>query len=677
MIRLLAIAAIVCAWIVGAQAEISAIRSYATGSARLQTAYHEAGAFELTLASANGSVLRPPTNFTTLLQLSVDITPVVFRVVLVRSVVWVVYRVPVDVQPDTSYSLRVRIQGADIGNSPLAVALVQSRTLPGDPAPAYEHLFAAFVALVSMFLGSLTTAILLEQAIASPTRDKRYYVTLAGSAVPFALCAVWASICMAGTQIVFYALPNPTFQVTYVCYALAPICVLVVLGFVLAGNQRYHTMKRIHPTDELRSYDSHIYGSSSALMEPLQMSFGDQLWRTTGAFLRRVWHALCMLKRAYGIYSFAGGVAIQGAYVVGHLCLAQAMLCEAQPQYTGGLFVALVIQGCAAQAALHCFMHLLYWRNVGVVVMAVGMGTAHLVFHQSIRWTYAPTNYRSILFSSVLESLTDAQLAYAVETSSAPLRDIAYPSAVLTAYYVRFICVITAAPFCFLSLNMLVNRMKVSWAKMDAQLKLVVLERNKVQERLDRQKRKTEQIQELMQLLNRVRPACSETDSVTVYQLTVWRASWADESTTAFELLLAETTDYFTHPELHKASLDDILNHRVCIELFKDQCRLEQSMENVEFCLCVNQYKRDYDQGEFAHGYLETLLRTHYVSEEGLRAINIPGGLRNTILKTTKRSASMFDAAQNEIMKMMRGDSFGRFKKTAGYKICCFILSHN
>jgi NO-binding membrane sensor protein with MHYT domain len=187
----------------------------------------------------------------------------------------------------------------------------------------------------------------------------------------------------------------------------------------------------------------------------------------------------------------------------------------------------------------------------------------------------------------------------------------------------------------------------------------------------------------------------------------------------AYARLKQKTSSSFQNTSL---TLEDILDHPVCLELFKDVTISTHSSENVQFWLLVRKYKALFDSEDDAtrdqhfldtvemgslaptadtsaiHNMpsmrgvdtalrplqhertLRTIICNNFIRENAPSQINISSSQREAILRrypslTSEPVKEMFDEAEKEVLGVMRTDMFTRFIHTKQYLICEIVYS--
>lgn len=133
---------------------------------------------------------------------------------------------------------------------------------------------------------------------------------------------------------------------------------------------------------------------------------------------------------------------------------------------------------------------------------------------------------------------------------------------------------------------------------------------------------------------------------------------------------IQETTD------LMKITLEMVINHPVCLEIFKDFCVEERCIENIMFYLDIVRYE-SLDTPERAK-MVDEIMSTYIEPPEDKGQVNVGGTIINQI-KNNKSidSKSRFTEAKVECYRMMNYGTFQNFlKDKARVKQCKDILKH-
>jgi hypothetical protein len=136
--------------------------------------------------------------------------------------------------------------------------------------------------------------------------------------------------------------------------------------------------------------------------------------------------------------------------------------------------------------------------------------------------------------------------------------------------------------------------------------------------------------------------------------------------------------------------LVDILQHPVCLELFKDSLCESKSLENIQFWLEVQRFKQLLDTPfhtlsaaaqQTVHLHLATSICNDFIRPHAEFEINISASQRNYVLsKFTPQlhpaqcDRELFAAAEHEVYLLMQNDLYPRFMTTQSYNVCKFLL---
>ena len=542
------------------------------------------------------------------------------------------------------------------------------------PSFATQPIVISFVFAV---LGSWTSVILLEQALYERNRKKSYHQSLLSSAVPFALCAIWAVVCMAHTQIDLSPLTTITYNPLGIFLMLPPILCLVLVGFWCSITQWQWCGRSATVVAALAP------GSLSPADVEADVNFDTDM----PSACHRLKQIVLDFARAYHMGSFLGGLALEGAFILAHVLSMASIYCDASVWYNTGVAWSILLCFCFTQTALHCFVYMTQWREFGAFLMAAGLIGTNQIFYGSLIWTYRPRD--------------------AGATS---------PPALMTSGTLTLLACIVAALVCFVLLGLQFLRMKVSHHHLDALLIANRKQKRELRVRLNLKDVDIQEMEQLEQLMQHIRPH-EDVDGV-MYMLTEWamdrrtgRAyasnqgrnnmqtsvlrstnSMASVDTNhrasiiiqlqSFEPMLELTKAFFgpanTSSPARNASLVEILKQKLCVELFKDHCVTNKSTENVAFYLSVEECRRQ-SESSAKRPLLVERIRREFIEDDGDRSVNLPSKIRAQLLQALHNESTwptnLFDRAQKEILDMMLRDSFMRFKTTFEYKICCFVLA--
>ena len=118
-----------------------------------------------------------------------------------------------------------------------------------------------------------------------------------------------------------------------------------------------------------------------------------------------------------------------------------------------------------------------------------------------------------------------------------------------------------------------------------------------------------------------------------------------------------------------KSELKHLLAHPSGLKAFTDFLKIELADENIIFWNAVQAYVIAPNEDN------ATRLYTDYISEKATLQVNIPGKMRQEILKNLEAATasggfptSLFEPAEKEIYKLMVRDNYARFKKSPQFK---------
>lgn len=117
-----------------------------------------------------------------------------------------------------------------------------------------------------------------------------------------------------------------------------------------------------------------------------------------------------------------------------------------------------------------------------------------------------------------------------------------------------------------------------------------------------------------------------------------------------------------------KVDFIHILHHPQCLEAFSKHLDLEYSGENLKFYHTVNGF-HDFCRKCTTRRLKERAneISHQFITEDAPEQVNIPARQREdllAVLASDSYDATVFDEAQEEVVKLMGADSFKRFKKT-------------
>ena len=116
-------------------------------------------------------------------------------------------------------------------------------------------------------------------------------------------------------------------------------------------------------------------------------------------------------------------------------------------------------------------------------------------------------------------------------------------------------------------------------------------------------------------------------------------------------------------------NLDHLLDSASGAKAFEAQLTKEYSEENLAFWQAVRAY-RAIDDGS-ARAARARELEQEFVAEGSMRQVNLPNGIQKSLLTAIAECGSnapidLFDAASDEIFRLMEKDTFARFKTDPG-----------
>lgn len=125
-----------------------------------------------------------------------------------------------------------------------------------------------------------------------------------------------------------------------------------------------------------------------------------------------------------------------------------------------------------------------------------------------------------------------------------------------------------------------------------------------------------------------------------------------------------------------RCDLASVLRHALLTQRFQAFLEAEHSDENFLFCLDVERFRAASSDGEATMGdegrrRLAKHIYERYIQANASKEINLPSNVRAAIVASVGKlgdaddpGVSLFDAAWDEIMRLMTKDSFPRFKKS-------------
>lgn len=283
---------------------------------------------------------------------------------------------------------------------------------------------------------------------------------------------------------------------------------------------------------------------------------------------------------------------------------------------------------------------------------------------------------------------------------------------VFSSRTITIFAVAIAALTCFVLLGLQFKRMKLSRAKLDVLLTKLrsTIKQNKFEiwklnKKLQHKKLETELIHLLRPTYNATHASLllaqsdytigklTRSSSVKSGQLSLEQAVMKELKN--YETQLSPMFQDFTanHTKKNKfakggladfVKLDDILTHPVCLEIFKDSVHGSLSVENCQFYLAVNQYRklccssgeRQLDQNSFIE-ILGEIIVNEFIRENAPSQVNIVAAQRDRIINQANKknfSVSTFDAAQKEIFSLLLNNNYRPFLETPQYLLCVQVL---
>jgi len=125
-----------------------------------------------------------------------------------------------------------------------------------------------------------------------------------------------------------------------------------------------------------------------------------------------------------------------------------------------------------------------------------------------------------------------------------------------------------------------------------------------------------------------------------------------------------------------RRSLDDVLASKRVLRAFEEHLVTERAVESLDFVNAVIQWQDDYEHlSVSARRARATLIYTRYVDDNGPQPINISSAQRQDLRDECKRwrpfgesiRVDVFDAAFNEVRKMLELDNLPRFIRSDSF----------
>lgn len=120
-----------------------------------------------------------------------------------------------------------------------------------------------------------------------------------------------------------------------------------------------------------------------------------------------------------------------------------------------------------------------------------------------------------------------------------------------------------------------------------------------------------------------------------------------------------------------------ILHHPITLELFKDNCSVGHTSENVQFYVQCERAKKESNK-EVRRQYIQYIM-TEYVKDGSENQVNLSSSMRNRIIKENKArpsDASVLSDGQREVLGLIRDGPYDIFIASKLYPIAVLILIH-
>ena len=121
-------------------------------------------------------------------------------------------------------------------------------------------------------------------------------------------------------------------------------------------------------------------------------------------------------------------------------------------------------------------------------------------------------------------------------------------------------------------------------------------------------------------------------------------------------------------------SLEELLDHPVTVEIFKQELLKTQSAENLIFCLHARRYRTL--NSSKARKLLAPHIANAFIRLDAPQQININTRQRETVLNNIDNhqfSSHLFYEAERECIMLMKVNAFKTFNATNKYRLCCYI----
>jgi uncharacterized membrane protein YciS (DUF1049 family) len=628
-----------------------------------------------------------------------------------------------------SYLLDIQVDVAGeteaIQNSPFRVIVIPGPVLSGDKLIMSEKASLGILSFVFAMIGCMTTVVLLEQAIFDMRSARVPWFTVAAStaisATSFAFCGFWSCIYIGLNQLnVDMNEISIDFKV-YTPSAIGSIAIIwvgtlasfgvMVQGFAATNHRKGAVGDAATTTTNTASSNlsdlSTREGRSESKTEGPEKEPQDKVAYQFDSIKSVIWQVV----KPFDLRSFLCGLILYGAAIIVEYLQFYSLYGDVDIKFTGTLTAALLVSYVLFVIGFQCFFYLFRFRIAGAAIMAAAIISANQLVYQSTEFYY--NNGHNYNYTSNYQPPSTLLIVAAVIGAIACFLLLALQFARLK-----------------LSRNLLdivVKKMRKQLQHANKQIELHQAAMNEAELIYNRYRASVDVISNLrpnyVDSISALLVSCFPLVSPAVLKY-VQNPSTAPNSRRSTSLGMSspgstlfqteqlkenfkeiketvtaeERSNFFKSlsaalrpgsPEYEKVvaftsqfSLNDFLDNPVTLELFKDALAKEFATENIAFYTLVKQYSSsDVVKEKSIRRLLGAEIITNFILENSPFQINIASAIRKEIINAHKSQGSaaftrkFFDVACNEVMSLLRRDSFPRFEKTPQYALAGLILA--
>jgi len=583
--------------------------------------------------------------------------------------------------------------------------------LVSELTPVINSSMAVLGFVVSVF-GCWTSLILIEQAIHdyqiriqqlknSYMRKNKFHslkvlvFSTSASAAALSFCAMFSSIYISQSQV---SVSNSYFQIQFsgpiAITSLLPIFTLVLLAFFVllhrtAALIQVNAIKQISATSQDSSLTkSHLTENTidEDGKEEAKERASDQSEEEEEEIASDV-HSKSNIFTVSNVFSFTlASFTLLFAFFVGHLMLRFSLVsnCDLVYKYNN-IAVAVIFGWLLISIGLAFFFYLLrfQYRWCGAFIMAGGF--------------------------TLINQLSVSAIQFQLPQSPIPLP----PGNYITNETLVIISISISVVTCFLLMGLQFTRMKLSRVKLNlllTRLRTTLQKQTKVNTDL---RREIQHLQFGINCTQLLRPMYNSSlaaallaqSEYTVHKLCQnpnvknGKVNLESAQLVVLKQLESKLSPLFqafsnnqikNNPPVNRLGdseflpFDSILNNNITVELFKDACQSSLCVENVQFYLLVNYYRKAIhfffninNSNAFLEIFAESIVE-NYIKAGSINQVNISANQRDEIISKTKKKSfpvSLFDIAQKEVYSLLLSNNYRLFLQKPQYLLCVEIIS--